>query len=205
MPTPPDAAEGDASETIDAGPEACAVDLVCPERTPNPGAFCEGELECEYPAVRCTAPWIARCQEGRWGLTEPPLESCEIRAIPLMGERCRVPFAGTAEGTVSVVIPRDRLVIGTQGSPMIAVEIALEGDAAALDCVHIVPELRVDGVRISVPSELYLRLRCGSTTGYLVQVFADDVCDGAPHEADVTIDVEGVGSASATTTIVGCD
>lgn len=78
---------------------------------------------------------------------------------------------------------------------------------AALDCVHIETGLRVDGVSLSSPSRLYRRLRCGSTSGFLLEGFweADGVCDGGPHEAEITIDVEGVGSASASTTIVGCD
>ena len=88
-----------------------------------------------------------------------------------------------------------------------AVEVRLDGPAAALDCVHIETGLRVDGVSLPSPSRLYRRLRCGSTSGFLLEGFweADGVCDGGPHVADITIDVEGVGSASASTTIVGCD
>ena len=126
----PDAAQADAPVAIDAGPEACAVDLVCPERTPNPGAFCDGELSCEFPAGGyCDGSWTALCESGRWTLIEPV---CLPRAPPLTGERCNAPFMGTSEGTVSVTIPRDRLVIGTQGSPMLAVEVRLDGPAAAL-------------------------------------------------------------------------
>lgn len=205
-PSPPDAPETDAPEGIDVGPEACAVDVTCPERPPSAGAFCEGALSCEYDeGSLCTAPWRAICETGRWTVIEPPPERCGgARPPPRTAELCSMPFAGAVEGSVSLEIVRDRLVVGTQGTPMLAIQVRLDGPASALDCVRVAPELRVDGV-VRMTSTRNLRLRCGSTTGLLVLVFADDVCDGAPHEADITIDVEGVGGASASATILGCD
>lgn len=205
MPMPPDAPESDAPVRIDAGPPACAVDVVCPERTPDPGAFCEGALSCEYPGGgSCDGFWTALCESGRWTLIEPV---CLPRAPPLTGERCNAPFEGEVEGTVSIELPRDRLVIGTQGSPMLALQVRLDGSAAALECIHIEPEAWVDGARLSVLSGLSRRLRCGSTSGFLLEGFwaVDGICDGEPHEVEITIDVQGVGSASASTTITGCD
>ncbi len=205
MASPVDAPEPDAPVFTDVGPPACAIDRSCPERAPNPGAFCEGELSCEYSAGGdCRRPWVADCVSGEWALTEP---ACEPRARPLTGERCTTPFEGSAEGTVSLVLPRDRLVVGTQGSPMLPIEITLDGAAQSLDCVHVASDLRIDGEAFPVPSGVHLRLRCGSSTGYLLQFDrgSTDVCDGAPHEFELGLDVVGVGSTSASVTITGCD
>lgn len=199
-PSPERDAGLDVASLPDAPRATCEVDVVCPDQRPWPGAPCAVTSPCTYDATGCTEPHTYACAEGVWSYTAPAAESCAMPPTPQLGERCRTPFAGTSAGTVSAEILGDRFVWGSQGTAMVDLELALDGEAAALECVHVAIRTTIDGTPFDTPFEA--RLRCGRTRTY-VPILAADVSRSTPYAVELVIDVTGVGSVTRTATLMG--
>lgn len=200
-PSPERDAGLDVASLPDAALATCEVDAVCPDQRPWPGAPCAVSEVCTYDAApACTVAHRYDCAGGVWVYTAPAVTDCGFPPSPQLGERCRTPFAGTSAGTVSAEILGDRFVWGSQGTAMVDLDLALDGEAAALECVHVAIRTTIDGTPFDTPFEA--RLRCGRTRTY-VPILAADVSRSTPYAVELVIDVTGVGSVTRTATLLG--
>jgi hypothetical protein len=158
-------------------------------------------LGCSYEDARCIEPHRYDCAEGQWRYTPPALESCDSPPPPQLGERCRTPFAGARAGTVAVRILGDRFVWGSQGTAMIDFELELGGDAATLACVHVSLTVTV-GAEAPFMGAPDMRLRCGSTRSYM-PILSGDVALAGSYPVTLTVDVQGVGTATSSAVLLG--
>lgn len=116
-------------------------------------------------------------------------------------EQCRTPFTGTATGAVDIRLATDRFGWGAQGGAMIQLDLALTGEAAALESVAAEIAVRIEGVALPRP-RLRLRARCGRIDGVTIAL-TDQPCEDSPNEVEVAVDVQGVGSVTRTLTLRG--
>jgi len=199
-----------------APPVACnEPDRVCPAEQPLPGAPCEGDLACTYPADLNPDPWMYSCLDGAWDadILCPP-GGCPA---PPLAERCGAPFAGTAPGALVEIGPDSttapfrpfaedeaaELVWGGQGSAMLLFRLRITG-ADALSCIDVTTRLSSDA---DPPAEVrsFVTVRCGHTLGIYTIVPWDVACDMRLFHATIDVEVGGVGSATATVSFMGGD
>lgn len=193
----------DAATTADAGVEAVPCeepDRECPPAVPYSGGPCEGELFCTYDDDDESE---ARCVGGAWSA----IATCPGCVLPL-AEYCHEPFTGTLDGATVTMGPPGagrafeegeavELIIGAQGSPMIAFELRVEGAESPPDCVARGIALSWDGgSEIASGTPVGVRLHCGTSRTILL-IPPGLPCDGEEHDLSVRVPVEGIGEASA--------
>jgi hypothetical protein len=84
---------------------------------------------------------------------------------------------------------------------MIAVDLAVTGDAAALTCVGATVDVRIDGM--PEPQARYaLRMRCGESHGIYV-ILSDLPCEMRPYLVEVTANVQGVAMGTTSAMLMG--
>lgn len=192
---------GDDASVGDAAPLMCEGDLVCPLDIPYRDASCHSGLSCPYPAFGCTDPQIAHCIDGRWTFEPPDPMTCSIGGVALPEpERCRTPFEGTTSGTVAVTID-ESFAWGAQGGAMVPLGLSVSDTATPLTCVEARFSLSVDG-RVEPEARYGLRLRCGASSGMVV-ILSEQPCELRPHLVEVTVEVTGVGTATASAMLMG--
>ncbi len=185
-------------------------DVVCPEEHPHPGGLCEGDLACEY--VEDPNTWHYTCSRGAWDADV----DCQTEGgcSPPLTENCADPFAGELEGARIRIGPADMaepfrpftaddeldLIWGSQGSPMIAFRIDLEGAPAPPGCVLARFVLLSEAEGSSEATVDRIRLRCGqSLPTYAIVPFGGDLaCATEAGEIPIRIEVviEGIGEAT---------
>jgi hypothetical protein len=203
-PTPTDGGTGG-----DAGTSCLEPDRVCPADPPLPGSPCEGMLVCPY------APsGMATCAGGTWlfdsGCDGGPIGgSC----IPPLAEVCRTPFTGTLTGASIEVGPADGVFrpfadhepvtadFGGQGGAMVAYRVRVEGTDVAPECVSVSTTVTYDGMA-PVASRRGIRLHCGQSLGML-DILSDRPCESRIYPVTMTVEVQGVGSTTATLDLMG--
>lgn len=199
---------GDAGGGDGGPPVACGTpDTVCPPEVPFTSAPCEGTLDCDYMGT-----YQASCVDGGWSVVPlcdgPPGTSC---VAPLV-EDCDVPFAGALTGATVTIGPPgeqrafadDELVMvehGAQGLSMIEWALHVEGVEVPPDCVR----ARVSFVYEGAPSPVVAQpttLHCGDAYPTF-NVLPDRPCEARIYALEMTVDVDGVGSAHARLRLMG--
>lgn len=202
-PPAPDAGTAIRDAGIDSAvaPVVCGEpDRECPPEVPYSGNPCEGELVCMYEDVDESE---ARCIDGAWS----SMATCPGCVLPL-AEYCFDPFGGTLEGATVTMGPPGtgrpfedgeevELIIGAQGSPMLAFELRVEGVEDVPDCVARGIALAWDeDPEIVSPMPTGVRLHCGTSRTILL-IPPGMPCDGEVHDFSVRVPVVGIGEASA--------
>ena len=202
-PSGPSADDGGPTDVSlgDAPPPMCEGDVICPLDLPYRNASCHTGLSCPYPSPGCTDPQVAHCIEDRWTIEPADFMTCSLGGAPLPEpERCRTPFDGTTSGTIAVTID-EAFAWGAQGGAMVPLGLTIEDTAMPLTCVEARFSLRVDG-RAEPEARYGLRLRCGASSGMVV-ILSEQPCEMRPHLVEVTVEITGVGSASASAMLMG--
>jgi hypothetical protein len=206
----PAADAGSADAGADSGPVVCGEpDRECPPEVPYSGNPCEGELVCTYEDADESE---ARCVGGVWSA----VATCPGCVLPL-AEYCLEPFAGALHGATVTMGPPGAgrpfeegedvaLIVGAQGSPMLAFELHVEGVESPPECVARTIALAWDGgSEIASTMPVGVRLHCGSSRTILL-IPPGVPCDGEAHDLHVRVPVVGIGEASARLRIIddGC-
>lgn len=190
---PPDAA-------LDAAPDICETDRMCPESAPLGGGRCEGALTCQY-ATSCGTAFrdSYACQEGHWTQT---MSMC-IGAPPVLAELCTMPQTTGLTGATFEVTPdvagaapyangqRVELTIGPQGGAMLPYRIRIGGVDVPPTCIQTHTRLTMEGA--SRNADERLRVRCG-TTMRVYDIFPRCPGAGRDFEFDFEVTVDGIGT-----------
>lgn len=202
--------------TVDAGagsdgaaPVACGEpDRVCPAELPFTGAPCEGTLDCTYPS------YAAHCATGGAWTVEALCDGAPIGGgcvAPLV-ESCDVPFGGTLSGATVTIGPAGterafadgellNVEHGAQGLSMIRWALHVDGVETPPDCVRAHVSFTYEGTpspEVAQP----MALHCGDTYGTL-NVLPDRPCEEREYALVMQVDVDGVGSATASLRLMG--
>lgn len=194
------------------GGSGCTVpDLQCPTERPFIGAACATTQVCQYPDGNQVDTWTYTCEAGRW-LGEATCEpvaggSCPV---PPLVEKCSDPFDGSTSGAVVELGPANPtmpftpfaegqaapITWGGQGSPMLSFRVRVSG-ADDVACARLDMTTTVDGQ--PGLSTALVKLHCGESLS--VFTIVDLPCDPGVHTLDLTVEVQGVGTATAKLTV----
>lgn len=207
----PDAGAGsDAGADSGAAPVVCGEpDRECPPEVPYSGNPCEGELFCTYDDADESE---ARCVDGVWS----SVATCPGCVLPL-AEYCFDFFGGTLEGATVTMGPPGTgrpfedgeevaLIVGAQGSPMLAFELRVVGAEDVPDCIGRSVAFSWDqGSEIVSAMPVGVRLHCGTSRTILL-IPPGVPCDGEAHDFSIRVPVVGIGEARARLRIIddGC-
>ncbi len=189
------------------GSAACFVpDTTCPSERPFIGAACAMTDVCQYEDPNKVDTWTYQCESGRWNgeATCEPLFGGGCPVPPLV-EKCTGPFDGNKSGATVEIGPVETgpfrpfkegeetpLIVGGQGSPMIAFRIKATG-ADDVSCARVDTTTTIGGLPGGHASAI--KLHCGESL--TVFTIVDAPCDPGKHAVELKVEVRGVGTATA--------
>jgi hypothetical protein len=167
---------------------------------------------CHYTDVNTVDTWTYSCVDGRWdgeSTCEPTLGGgCPV---PPLVERCDEPFVGQRDGANVELGPAGSgpfvpfapgapapIVWGGQGSPMLQFRLNATG-VDDLSCVRVHTTTTVNQSAFP-PKSTDIELHCGES----MDIFSilELPCDPGEHSINVMVEVEGVGTAEMSFTVV---
>jgi hypothetical protein len=198
----------------DAGTEACTIpDTTCPADQPFAGSACDLDESCNYtdPVMMGGTPviWTYTCVDSQWMGTSDcmpaPGGSCPVGPL---AEGCRMPFTGMLTGATIELGPPGagpfrpfmpdemiELVVGGQGSAMIALRIRVDGEELPR-CVTVASEMEIDGGAPQGAGMRPMVLHCGESLPFFLIV--PEVCMPGMHQNVLRVTIPGIGTGTAT-------
>lgn len=164
-------------------------DEACPADAPADGNACLGALECFYVHPDFPSdPMGSRftCVEGAWR-EQILCEGCAQRR----SEECRAPDTSPAAGEVRLTLGDPPIVFGSQGLAMVSYTVAID---APRECVELRETTSIDGM--PAPGLHTAALHCGVSRA-VYAILYDLPCTAPSHAIGLTVEVVGIGSASA--------
>jgi hypothetical protein len=196
----------DGGTSPDGAHATCLIepDRECPEMSPFPGAPCDGDLSCVYPAP-IVEEVTYTCTDGAWEPDCGP-ENC----LMPFSERCDPAFDGELyDATVEIgpsntatfrpFEPRELLPVywGPQGLPMIAFRVRV-GGVEAPGCVHLHTVLAATHSPESLAFQARVGLRCGESLSVFSIAAVDGLdCEDRDFDLDLRVTVQGLGTTEA--------
>jgi hypothetical protein len=94
------------------------------------------------------------------------------------------------------------LIYGSQGSPMLAYRVRIAG-VDVPDCLHVDATVSVNST-VAPPATSRVTMHCEESLAvYAVLPYDDALCNPGSFDVGITVDVQGVGTASATLKVTG--